>query len=158
MTFPLAVGDDVMLIFSTRALSEWRFSSKSQTVLPEDPSICDISYPVVVPCLHKDGTISPSTTDVELSYGDGLITIKEDSTAQISNANGSYKINADGTHQGVTSSTFSMTNGSVELVDILSKTLTEISKATVNTMLGAQPLINKPLIQQLIAQLDELKE
>jgi len=43
------------------------------------------------------------------------------------------------------------------LVDILSQTLTMISDATVNTINGPAPLLNKVAIKALIDQLNTLK-
>jgi hypothetical protein len=157
MTFPLVVGDEVMLAFSTRSLAEWR-TSKQDTVLPQDRSVNDISYPIAIPCVFRDETLEVNTEDVEIRYGDSEFTLLKDGTVEFFNKNGSYKITAEGTHQGITSSTYSMSNGTVELVDILSQVLTEISNSTVNTVIGAQPLINKALITALITQLDTLKE
>lgn len=157
MTFPIKKDEDVWVMFSMQSMAEWWLTPEG-TSKPFDRRLHNLSDAFVLPeIFRKQNQPNVNPDDVEIRYKDGEITIKEDSTVEFNNANGSYKINPAGTHEGVTSSTFSMSNDTVELVDILSQTLTEISNATVNTQIGAQPLINKSTIQSLITQLDTLK-
>lgn len=175
MTFPLAIGDDVMVVFSKDSNVEFQASTEG-TVQPFDTRQHDIADGYVVPSIFRDANQpSPNPDDVEIKYGDSLFAIQKDGTVksdngkssitqtpdgdiQLVNEGGDYNINADGTHSGNAAETWSMTNGTGELIDLLSQTLTEISNATVNTMLGAQPLINKAVITALIAQVDSFKE
>jgi len=158
ITFPLKEGDDVIVVFSMLPTAEFQ-SSEEGTVVPFDSRTHNLADCYVIPSIFRDANNpEPNPDDFEIKYNNSKVIIQEDGTIEIVNEFGSYKINADGTHQGVTSSTFSMSNGGVELVDILSQALSEISNATVNTVYGASPLNNKPAIDVLIAQLDTLKE
>lgn len=158
MTFPLAVGDDVLVVFSMRSISEFMASTEG-TVQPFDNRLHNLSDGFVLPCIYRNSNQpSPSSEDVELRYGDGQIKIEKDGTVSYFNANGSQTLNADGTHVGVASETWSMTNGTGELIDLLTQTLQAISDTTVNTIYGASPLNTKPAIDTLIEKVESFKE
>lgn len=88
------------------------------------------------------------------------VTMKADGAIEIKNNSGdnNLKINADGTISGVTSSTFSMSNDSVELIALLSDLINTLANTTVNTVYGVSILNSKPALQSLKTQLDTLKE
>ena len=157
MTFPLKVGDDVLLVFSMVSRADWWLSKG--VVTPFDRRLHNLSDAFAIPKIFREGDHPEVDPDnIEIKFGDkASISITPEGDIKTKNAFGTYDLNADGTHSGTTSSTFSMANTSVELVDILSQVLTEISNATTNTMLGAQPFLNKPAIQALITQLNTLK-
>lgn len=141
MTFPLAVGDDVLLIFSMRSIGEFQLSNSGnvQPFLKRHHAIEDC---YVIPSIFRNpNQPSPNTDDVEIKFNDGKFRITKDSTVQFDVAE-----------------FFSVTNNTGELIDLLVQTLTEISNATVNTMLGPQPLINKAAIQLIIADVESFKE
>lgn len=159
VTFPLAVGDDVLVVFSMRSIVEFQLSTEG-TTQQFDNRHHSLSDGFVIGGIYRDqNNPSPNADDFEIRYNDSEITIQKDGTILLDrNGVGTYKINPDGTHTNTCSETWSMTNGTGELIDLLSQTLTEISNSTVNTMLGAQPLINKVAIQALIAMVDSFKE
>lgn len=141
MTFPLAVGDDVLLIFSMRSIGEFQLSNSGnvQPFLKRHHAIEDC---YVIPSIFRNpNQPSPNTDDVEIKYNEG-----------------SFKIAKDGTVKFITTSTFSVTNDMFELIAELISTLTEISNTTVNTVFGVSPLNNKVAIQALIANLETFEE
>ena len=141
MTFPIKVGDSVLVVFSMRSISDFQVSTGG-TVAPFDDRLHNLSDGYVIPGIFKDiDQPSPNASAVEIKFSGGSITI-----------------NPDGTQAGTCTETWSMTNGTGELIDLLVQTLTEISNSTVNTMLGPQPLINKVAIQTLITDVDSFKE
>lgn len=143
MTFPIAVGDSVLIIFSMTSIDEFQIgSSGSGPSTPFDSRIHNMSDGYVIPGIFRDADQpSPNTTDVEIKFADGSFRLTPDSTIQMDVVE-----------------TISVTNNTGELIDLLVQTLTEISNATVNTMLGPQPLINKAAIQAIIADVDTFKE
>lgn len=158
ITLPLSVGDDVMVVFSQRSIAEFQ-ASESGTVTPSDLRSLHMSDAYVIPCIYREANHpAPNPDDLEIRYGDSEITLMKDGAIDIFNANGSYKINADGTHKGVSKETWSMTNGTGELIDLLTQCLQTISDTTVNTYYGASPLNSKPAIDALITQLETFKE
>lgn len=158
MTFPLKVGDDVLLIFSMASITEFQLSNTG-TVKPSDTRNHALSDAIAIPCIYRDANQpEPNEDDVEIRYKDAKLALKDDSSIVLNNKNGSHTISEDGTQQLEVKETISVTNNTGELIDLLSQTLTEISNAQVNTLLGPQPLINKAAITALIALVDSFKE
>jgi hypothetical protein len=158
LSFPLAVGDDVLLSVSMVSIVEWSLTT-SGTTTPYDRRLHDISDAFVIPCIFRDpNNPSPDANDVVLKYAGAVFKVQKDGTILLSVGDGSYKINPDGTHQGVTTSTWSMTNGTTEFVDMLIQILRSINTDTVNTIYGVSPLNSNPATEALIAQLESFKE
>ena len=140
MTFPLEVGDDVKLSFSMMSMSEWWLGSG--IVKPFDRRLHNLSDAFVIPSVFRDGNNpAPHPDNVEIKYGDSKISI-----------------NKDGTQAAIVSDTWSVTNGTGELIDLLTQTLQTLSDTTVNTVYGVSPLNNKVAIDALIVQLETFKE
>lgn len=69
ITFPLQVGDPVMLVFSERSLDEWSASSGKVPVDPIDFRMHDISDAVAIPGLYPDTLPIADTVNVGMALG-----------------------------------------------------------------------------------------
>lgn len=133
LTFPLKVGDDVLLVFSMKSLAEWEVSSGG-TVVPEDLRMHNLSDPIVIPSIFRNSNQpSPDPDNVVLKFGDTSI-----------------KINDDGT--------LSLGNGTQEIVDLLSQLAEQVSLITTNTIYGISPINNKTVVETIKTNIDVLKE
>ncbi len=159
MTFPIAVGDTVLVVFSMRSIADFQVSVGG-TVAPFDDRLHNLSDGYVIPGIFREvDQPSPNTDDVILEYNDSVITIKKDGTILLDrNGTGTYQINPDGTHTNTTSSTWSMTNGTTEMIDMLIQILRSINTDTVNTIFGTSPLNSAIATEALIVQLETFKE
>ena len=86
MTFPLAKGDPVLLVFSERSLDEWSASSGKVPVDPVDLRMHDLSDAVAIPGCYPD--TKPLQDDVVKGVALGKekgvhIRITEDETVEI---------------------------------------------------------------------------
>lgn len=78
LTFPLEVGDDVLVICSMSSIAEWWLTS-SGAVAPFDQRMHDLSDSFVIPkVFRKANNPSPSKDDVVLKYGGKSITLEKD--------------------------------------------------------------------------------
>lgn len=68
ITFPVEVGDPVLLIFSSQSLDEWLFSSGGDTD-PKDPRRHDITDAIAIPGLRTFPNALPSASTPHLSLG-----------------------------------------------------------------------------------------
>ena len=85
LTFPVAKGDKVLLVFSERSLDE--YLSLGKEVKPQDRRKFDLSDAIAIPGLYDFSTPSPSNgEDVELQHKTQKITIK---------ANGDIEVGAE---------------------------------------------------------------
>jgi len=79
LTFPLAVGDDVLLQCTIVSIAEW-WLSESGTVTPFDTRMHDISDCIVIPSIFRKGkNPSPSADSVQLKFGGHAITLEKSS-------------------------------------------------------------------------------
>ncbi len=159
ITFPIAVDDDVLLIFSMKSIAEWGASSGG-TVEPFDQRMHNLSDAYVIPSIFRDtNNPIPSPDDFVIKFNDSEITIQKDGTILLDRDGvGTLKINPDGSHTNTCTETWSMTNGTGELIDLLTQCLQTISDTTVNTVYGVSPLNSKPAIDLLIDDLETFKE
>lgn len=141
LSFPIQVGDTVLLQFSMRDISEWLEGSGEATVEPT-MRVHDQSDGIAVIGLYtKNSHLQPDPKDVVLKFKDNSITLKDDGNIEV-----------------VTKSKFSVTNDAEELINVLSEALAEIAASTVNTVYGISPLNNKPEILDIKSRLDSFKK
>ena len=129
--FPLAVGDQVMLVFSERSIDEWKESGGQ--VLPEEFRKFDLSDAFAIPGGYPFS--NPATVDgenVQLKYGNAELKMTK---------GGKFNL------KGVNSELFALL---VQLTDTLSKDLT-------NTLLGPQPLLGATTYGQIKAKLEAMR-
>jgi len=140
LTFPIQVGDEVMLMFSARNFDTWWTTSATQE-LSSTQRFHDISDAVAIVGLTSSAkSVNGSTEDVVLKFKDNSIILKK-----------------DGTLEGKTTSTIKISNTTEELISLLSETLQAISDITVNTAYGMSPIDNKINILSLKQRLDTFK-
>ena len=93
ITFPLAKGDGVLLVFSQRSLDEWL--DKGGEVDPRDNRCHDITDAIAIPGLFHSGAGSaiPDNTTVTVKYKSSTIVMKSNGDVEIK---ASGKVVADG--------------------------------------------------------------
>jgi len=97
LSFPLKVGDAVWLSFSQRNLEDWLYSDGQGEVIPSDSRHFSMTDAVAFPCIYSAlSNLKPSGSNVELKWGDKLISMKPSGEIAVSNASGSYSLKADG--------------------------------------------------------------
>jgi hypothetical protein len=127
ITFPLTAGDSVFLIFSERSLDNWK--QKGGVVDPVDPRKFNLTDAVAIPGAN------PFTSPLKVDPANLVISNGE--TQIILEPSGMVKF----------------TNGTNELVDLISQTLYQLSIA--QTAVG--PLLNADQFAQLLMKLNTLK-
>ena len=94
---PVVVGDTVWLAFSQRNIEDWLYSDGSAEVIPGDSRHFSMTDAVAFPGLYTAlSNLKPSTENVELKWGDKLISLKPSGEISVSNASGSYTLKNDG--------------------------------------------------------------
>ncbi|GAF95985.1 unnamed protein product, partial [marine sediment metagenome] len=120
---------------------EWEASTEG-TVKPFDSRWHNLSDAIFIPGIFRtNNSLSPSSEHVEIKWDDTVVRITSDKTIQI-----------------VSDSTVSISNGSVELVDLLSRVIETIEAITTNTIYGPAPINNLPDFTALRAEIDTMKE
>ncbi len=132
LTFPVAVGDYVMLVFSQRSLEQWL--NKGGVVDPQDPRKFAISDAVAIPGVYPFSR--PPTVD----------------SANVILQNGTTKI----TLTPAGKFRFENTGGD-EILNLISQLLNTLSTEMVNTMLGPQPLLAASTYASLQSKIDALR-
>lgn len=141
LSFPIQVGDTVLLQFSMRDISEWLEGSGEATVEPT-MRVHDQSDGIAVIGLYtKNSHLQPDPKDVVLKFKDNSITLKDDGNIEV-----------------VTKSKFSVTNDAEELINVLSEAIEAIANTTVSTIYGATPLNAKAQILSIKNRLDSFKK
>ena len=78
LSFPIAVGDTVLLVYSMRSIDEWS-SSDGSAQTPRDSRHFSRSDAIAIPGLYTESThLQPNTTDVELKFSGSSVKIKPD--------------------------------------------------------------------------------
>ena len=140
LTFPVKVGDEVLLTFSSRSFDTW-WDTSNVDQLSSVQRYNAITDAVAIGGLtSKNNSVKGSTEDVELKFNDNLIRLKSDGTVEVE-----------------TTSTFKVSNQDEELVALLSEIVQAVSSITTNTIYGPQPVLNKAAIESLKTRLDTFK-
>jgi hypothetical protein len=168
---PIAVGDTGIAMFCDRSLDAW--SVQGGMVFPNDPRAHTLSDCAFVPGLYPfNNQIIDTTTDLVRNNGLSNLRMRKDGgfvfagggltvtfypTGAVTMVGGSMTahFNANGT--------FFFSNGTNELVDLLSQMASEvqsfastISTDTVNTMLGPQPLTQFATYANIASVLEDI--
>lgn len=142
MTFPINVGDYVLLVFSERSIDLWK--SVGGQVTPNDPRKFSLSDAIAIP---------------------GLMPLTENSTNDnqdfvIKFADSEIRISQNGDIQIKTASKVAVGNQLVELLDVVSKILGFIANpvgVNVPAVPFLGPLVDAPNASALKIQLDTIK-
>lgn len=96
LTFPIAVGDSVLLIFAERAIGRWLRSGGS--VDPIDPRRHDLSDAVALPGLYPfaEGTTITDPDATEIKYNDASIVIDKGGKITVDNGSGKWVLKTNG--------------------------------------------------------------
>lgn len=95
---PVEVGHTVWLSFSQRNIEDWLYSDGSSEVIPGDSRHFSMTDAVAFPGLYTAlSNLKPSTENVELKWGDKLISLKPSGEIQITNSSANITLNPDGT-------------------------------------------------------------
>lgn len=131
ISWPLAQGDEGMIFFSQRSLEKWK--EQGGQVEPGDTRLFNLSDGLFFPINSREGGPDVIPDKFAVQFGDAFISINQ-------------------------SGQFKMSNGTEELVTILSDFLGEMGNIKTNTMIGPQPPINLAAFSALKVRLDTLKE
>jgi hypothetical protein len=141
LTFPIKVGNEVLLVFSSRNYDTWWDTGDSET-MSTTKRFNDINDAIaIVGLTSRDKSVQASTEDVELKFNGNVIRLVSDGTVEID-----------------TKETISVNNSSEELITVLSDALQAISDITTNTAYGPAPINNKPDVLAIKARLDTFKK
>lgn len=150
--FPLKKGDKVMLLFSERSLDKWLELGSYTT--PDDQRKFDLTDAICVPGLYDFKNpieFKGANTSLLIQAPGGYIEITEGGDVSIINEGSEFTQSSSGT--------FKITNGSVELIDILSTLLQSMIEGKNLTAIG--PLNKDPdyilALTELKTKLDQLK-
>lgn len=95
LSFPVAIGDTVLIISSMRNIDEWKDSrEQDNTIIPKDRRSFNLADAIAIPGLFtKNTNLSPSTENVELRLGDSSFSMTPGGVITVTN--GSETITAD---------------------------------------------------------------
>ncbi|MCP4394940.1 MAG: hypothetical protein GY804_11840 [Alphaproteobacteria bacterium] len=119
ITFPLAVDDDVLIVFSMRSIVEFQLSEEG-TVDPYDSRLHNISDGYCLVGVFRDNNNpSPNPTDFEIKYKGSEITIKENGDVEVTTENATLTLETTGdVTVDNTNATLTMTNtGDIDLLN-----------------------------------------
>ena len=140
LSFPVRKGDNVLLIFSKNSIDSWKNGNGGGVKLDSKRSHSIADAIAIVGLYTKQNVLDLNPSDVELSFNGNKLILKE---------NGSIEIK--------TESTIKIENNSVELINLLSSLVDEISNITTNTIYGPSPVNNKAALQSIKDSLDTLR-
>lgn len=140
LSFPVNVGDTVLLVFSKNSIDRWKVGSGLAVDLDSERSHAASDAIAIAGLYTSSSHLNPNPNDVELKFNNNSILLKE---------NGSVEIKSN--------STVKIQNNQVELVSLLSQLVDTINSITVNTVYGPSPINNILDFTALKAKLDTLK-
>lgn len=140
LSFPVNVGDTVLLLFSKDSIDQWKAGDGSAVNLNSERTHSASDAIALVGLYTTQTHLNPNPEDVELKFNDNSITLKADGAVEIKS-----------------NSTIRIENNQVELIDLLGQLIDTINAITVNTVYGVSPINNIPDFQALKTQLDTLK-
>ncbi len=164
LTFPITAGDQCLILFNDRDLSNWFAGSSSSA--PATPALHSFSDAIALVGIRNMPNVLTDYSDdsVVLTYGDNSLEIGADS-ATLTVGDNSLEIGEDSSTLTVgdntveltesqavitlgtttlkltTSGKFAVTNPTIELLASIKQLLLDIQSATTNTIFGPQPLI-----------------
>lgn len=135
ITFPVSVGDNVLLLFSQKSLEEWL--EKGEQVTPDDSRQNNLTDAIAIIGLMDFGKISNAKNDTDLliKYKESEILVKKDGDLDIKATN----INISGNNEVNITSTASLKLNSSSVVDL---TATEIKINGILTINGVPYILH----------------
>lgn len=119
LTFPLIIGDTVLLVYSMRSLDEW-LDGGGEKQTPKDNRHFNRTDAIAIPGIYtRSTTPKPSTTDVELRFKDGRLIMQPDNTVVLKNGATTITLSPDGTTNidNTSASVLLATGGAVTISD-----------------------------------------
>lgn len=157
MSFPLRVGDEVLLVFSMRSTDEWKNSTDGLTT-PQDRRISQGTDGFAIPCVYRmDNAPDIDANNVVIRHGGATITISDDSI-ELERGNASVSLSSDQTIQIGSGSTVSIRNQQNDLVSLINDLATQVAAITVTVNGTPTPINNLAAVQQIITQLTPFVE
>lgn len=164
LTLPVKKGDKVLLHFCQSNIEDFIIQKKDSTKTSVTPKTkrkhdLDDCFATLGVRFYTDSPVKRKDT-VDLYHKESRLTIKEDGEVEIANdKQGSIiTLKEDGNINITTKSKFSVNNGSIELISLLSDLIDTLADTTVNTVYGTSPLNSKPQLESLKNDLDTMKE
>lgn len=130
LSFPVKVGDIVLILFSERSLDNWLFSDGASLIDPQDHRQFNYSDAIAIPGIYPfQKALGGSTTDVELRMNSGTaseckVALKPNGDVVITspakvivNSTGNTEVNAANVNVTASTSTF---NGNVSVTGDIS--------------------------------------
>lgn len=97
MTFPIAIGDNVLLLFGQRNIESWLLGDGDREAIPADSRHYSEDDAIAIPCIHTSkNNLSPSLENFKLWLRDAFFEIKPTGRMEIANPNGSLVIESNG--------------------------------------------------------------
>jgi hypothetical protein len=128
LSFPVAVGDTVLIVFSQRNIEDWLLSDGQREIIPGDSRHYSDSDAIAIPGLYTTQShLSPNTTDVELKFKNSSIRISPDNVITITNGQSTYVM--DGGDVTLTATNINL-NGNVTIPTSLTLGGKEINNHT----------------------------
>ncbi len=148
LTFPVANGDECLILFNDRDMDNW-WSSGASSSAPNTTRLHSFSDAIILVGLRSLPNVLTSfdSDAVAIRMGDNSVKVYEDKV-QATAGDTVLELTADGK--------FTVTNASGELITSLVQLLTDIQNATTNTVFGPQPLI-MPTFPTDLAVLESFK-
>ena len=96
LSFPIVVGDTVLLMYSMRSLEEW-LDSFGENITPGDNRHYHKTDAIAIPGLYTKNThLTPNTVDTELKFNDLHVVLEAGGDITLSNPSSSLKLKASG--------------------------------------------------------------
>jgi hypothetical protein len=96
LSFPLKVGEDVLIVISQRDLADW-LESNGDYVGVKNTQRFDLTDAIAIPSIFTStNNLSPNPEDIELKWKDMSLRLQEDDTIRLDNPNGFMQLEADG--------------------------------------------------------------
>ncbi|MCP3921256.1 MAG: hypothetical protein GY714_01595 [Desulfobacterales bacterium] len=144
ITFPVAVDDDVLIVFSMRSIVEFQLSEEG-TVDPYDSRLHNISDGYCLVGVFRDNNHpSPNPTDLEIKYKGSEITIKENGDVEVTTENATLTlettgdislVNANASIEALNTGAIDITNASGNITMAVSGDV-DINGATIDAATG----------------------
>ena len=148
LSFPLEIGDTVLLVFSERSLDEWL--QQGGELAPQDPRSHDLSDAVALPGLYPFNEPGDADgRDALLRFRGGELRLYPSGKVELKNQAAHLRLNPDGTVA---------LGGADELLSIVDGLLDQLLAMVVTTPAGPGTPANLPAFAALKMRLATLKE
>lgn len=96
LSFPIQVGDTVLLVFSMRSIEDW-LEGDGSIVTPNSSRAHSLSDAIAIPGLYTKTThLEPNAENVELKFKEMMVKLEPDNTLTVSNPEGSIVLDPSG--------------------------------------------------------------